>query len=121
MKNLELYIGQDRLRESIYRVNRSSDSYVFFQSEYKDVNYDYNGNILLSYPEEKKNIMKNLLNSIKERFNRKDKSLGISIGTPEYLFFASEFPNSFMEDPNHNILVPEEVYKNMKVRFDIDS
>ena len=116
MNNLQLHIGQEQLSESTYRVKRSSESYVFFQSEFKDINYDYNGNILLNYKEEKKNIVKEILNTVKERLSRKDKSLGISVGTPEYLFFSSEFPHSLMEDSNHNLLVPEEIHSYMKVK-----
>jgi hypothetical protein len=104
--------------ENVYLIPRSSHSYEFFHSEFKTLPLDSQGNILLNYGErkEKKNIVKDILLTIKDHLVSNDKSVGIPIGSAEYSFFNTEYHNQLVKDANQNIIVPEEEYPKTKVK-----
>ena len=100
-------------------ISRSSTSYEFFHSEFKTLPRDLEGNILLNYEQKgsKKTSMKDVLLAIKERLlSSDDTAIGISVGSAEYSFFKTEYPNQFIEDIEHNIIVPGEEYPKVKVK-----
>lgn len=109
----ENYLG------NTYIIPRSSTSYKYFHSEFKTLSHDLEGNILFVHEQKvsKKNSMKDVLLSIKEHLlSSNDNAIGIPIGSSEYTFFKTEYPNQFIEDTQHNIIVPGEEHPKVKIK-----
>ena len=119
MQDFNLQVGSDYFLESSYRICRTSDAYSFFNTEFHELAYDLNGNILLpndfrNPSKEKKNAIQSVFESIKEQLTRKDSSIAIPMGRDEYSFFATEYRLS--KDANQNIIVPEDEHTQIKSR-----
>ena len=119
MKKLDFAEEKLNYMGNTYLISRSSTSYEFFHSEFKALPRDLEGNILLNCEQKvnRRNSMKDMLLAIKERLlSEKDTAIGIPVGSAEYLFFKTEYPNQFIEDIEHNIIVPGEEYPKVKVK-----
>jgi len=118
MKNLDFTAEKYELIENTCSIPRSSNSYEFFHSEFKNLPKDLEGNILLTYElkKEDKSILKDILISIKEHLSTTDKSVGIPFGSEEYSFFVTEYNDHLSKDANHNIIVPEEIHQKIKIK-----
>ena len=116
MKNFNLQMDQNNFYEHTYTISKFSNSFSFFNSEFKDLNYDLEGNILLTVHKEKsENSIHKVLNSIKEYFGNNDHSVGVSMASEGYMYFSSEYSN-LSKDANHNIIVPVDEYPKVKVK-----
>ena len=118
MKNLNIHVSQNYLFETTFSISRSNKSYAFFQSEYKSLPYDSEGNIILRFEDKKEvSVINKVINSIKEFVLRNDNSIGISPSSQEYAFFCSEYQNHFSEDLNHNMIIPQDEYPKIKTLY----
>ena len=95
MISFDLQVSPKTLRNNHYSISRSSQLYIFLRNEYPNLNGEYDH--LLNAP---KRVVK--------RIFRKDFSVKVPQGSKEHLYYKSEYRNSFSEDLNHNIIVPEE-------------
>ena len=95
MISFDLQVSPKVLKYNHYSISRSSQLYVFLKNEYPNLNGEYDH--LLSTP---KRIVK--------RIFRKDFSVKVPQGSNEHLYYKTEYRNSFAEDLEHNLIIPEE-------------
>ena len=118
MKKIDFSEEKYEFIGNTYVIPRSSSSYEFFHSEFQGLPHDLEGNILLNYERKvsRREIIKDILLSIKNYFTAEEKCIGIPIGSPEHTFFLSEYSHQFSEDTRHNIIVPGEEYSKIRVK-----
>ena len=101
MYNFDLRVDSKKFQYCTYSISRLDKVYSYFKHEYPNI-HDDGFDYLFS-----DSNRKSIIGSFIDRFSRKDFSKKILIGTEEHLYFSTEYPHNFMEDLEHNIIVPE--------------
>ncbi len=108
MKNLDL--RESNLKEKIfrygtYKISRGDESYSYFQSEFKDIEKDSDGNYYIVKKEE--NHFKGLLEDIKNFLLSDQEVYFVPKSSEARMYFVQEYGRrGYSEDNYGNILFP---------------
>ena len=104
MKKFRLLANCSLFQKNTYRIDHFSKAYSFFNSEYR-FSHDLNENIILPF-----NIVEE--EQKKKEFEKKrmeeEKAIAVPIGSEQYQFFASEFPEyrHSLDRVNNCVIIP---------------
>ena len=117
MNNLNLNFSSlniDYLREENYRLSNNQETYSYFKAEYYRAQpYDFERTLMTTVTISKTKIF---FEKIKSMIIR-DKSIKVSPNSNAYNFLVAEYKgNPFLQDFEHNVIIPNEEYKTIKVR-----
>ncbi|MBQ6135420.1 MAG: hypothetical protein IJI60_03790 [Bacilli bacterium] len=104
MKKFRLFANCNLFQRNTYRIDRFSKAYSFFNSEYH-FSHDLNENIILPFniveeEQKKKDFAKKRM--------EEEKAIAVPIGSEQYQFFASEFPEyrHSLDRVNNCVIIP---------------
>ena len=111
MRNFDLQMGSDMLQDcTSYRISRSSKAYSYFLCEFRSIYRTEDGSLIVPPSDKVESRTHRTMHRLMDRLGGRDHSIKIQAGSPEQLFFQSEYCHSFVEDRDHNTIVPEDEY-----------
>ena len=110
MRNFNFLSGSEIFRNNCYVISRNSPSFSYFRSEYEDFPLNSNGNLLVPSSVilcEKNSKVKEFLLNIKRKLLDGGESIIVPVNSSAHEFFSTEYRNGYVEDIEHNIIVPK--------------
>ena len=103
MHNFELFINSKTIRNSNYRISRSSKIETFIRDEYRNCNVDEYNHYIYNQDNKKNNIT-----SIIETIIKTDSYIKVPLGSEGHMYFTTEYNHTLPEDSEHNIIISKE-------------
>ena len=102
------------LKQENYMLSNNQDTYSYFKAEYYHAQpYDFERTLIPTMTVSKTRIFFDKIKSILSR----DKSMKVSPNSSAYTYLVEEYKgNPFLQDLEHNILIPIEESKSIKAR-----
>lgn len=98
--------------DGIYVISRRNKSYSYFNTEYRDLINDSEGNII--FPSFNQKTKERIIPRIIRKIMSNSDSISIEKTSPAYNYFNTEYKNNITRDNNNNIIVPLVSYQKVK-------
>lgn len=117
MRNFCFWSGNEAFRECCYVISRNNPSFSYFKSEFESFPSNNDGSLLVPssvVKPEKKGRVKLFVGNIRRRIFEGGESILVPVSSDAYTYFSGEYRNGYVEDINHNIIIPRSEYRKVK-------